>query len=493
MPTLKTISSEVNRRIMEMMVFPIIKALYYPDGTQIHKLVGTGFFLNSKGFFLSARHVFQGRDSVFDLEGAKSFAVYCVHSVHIKGKPVARYIDVSSIKTRKDTDIAAGYVEMNQFGKGDNSVTEKEMRNTAYFNHATTLDIQVGTEIWTVAYPLAVVNHSEEEGVHIYSKSDMYQGKITRHYPLRRDSSLLTWPCYETDMEIKRGASGGPVFISGSGGVAFAINCTGTDPHCVSHVSSLVPLVSHLSNPDNTAALNNWGNALNRSGKHGEALEKFKTAATLNPDYIEALNNCGISLFGLGKPKEAIEKFEKAVALNPDDTAALNNWGNALKYLGKHEEAIEKYEKVVALNPDHAEALYNWGNALFGLGKPKEAIEKFKKALALNPDHTGALNNCGSALFGLGKYEEAIEKFKKTLALNPDHPDALNNCGGALVGLGKYEEAIEKFEKVLALNPDNSAALNNLGISLKKLGRFEEAEQKFIKAKGNKFITKVST
>jgi len=237
----------VNRRFMEMIVFPIIKELYYPDGTKIHKLIGTGFFLNSKGFFLSARHVFQGRGSALDLEDAKSLAVYCVHSVHIKGKPVARYIDVASIKTRNDTDIAAGYVEMNQFGKGDNSITEEEMRNTAYFNCATTKDIPVGTGIWTVAYPLAVVNSLEDGGVHIYSKSDMYKGEITRHYSVQRDSCLLTWPCYETDMEIKGGASGGPVFISGSGGVVFAVNCTGTDPHCVSHVSSLAPLVFNLS------------------------------------------------------------------------------------------------------------------------------------------------------------------------------------------------------------------------------------------------------
>lgn len=240
-------TTEVNRRVMEMVVFPIIKALYYPDGTEIHKLIGTGFFLSSKGFFLSARHVFQGRGSALDLEDAKSLAVYCVHSVHIKRKPVARYIDVASIKTRKDTDIAGGYVETNQFGKGDNSITEEEMRNTAHFNYTTIKDIPVGTGIWTVAYPLAVVNSLEKGGIHIYSKSDMYKGKITKHYPEGRDRGLLSWPAYETDMEIKGGASGGPVFISGSGGVAFAVNCTGIDPHCVSYVSSFAPLVSNSS------------------------------------------------------------------------------------------------------------------------------------------------------------------------------------------------------------------------------------------------------
>lgn len=244
MPKLITITHQVSRPFMEMTVFPIIKALYYSDGTEIHKLVGTGFFFNSNGLFFSARHVFQGRESALDLEGAKGFAVYCVHSVHISRKMVVRYIDVTSIKTRNDTDIAAGFVEMNQFGKGDDSITEEELRNTAHFNYATTKEIPIGTRIWTVAYPLATVSRLEDGGVNVYSKSDMFSGKITKYYPERRDRGLLSWPCYETDMEIKSGASGGPVFISGSSGVVFTVNCTGTDPHSVSHVSSLVPLVS---------------------------------------------------------------------------------------------------------------------------------------------------------------------------------------------------------------------------------------------------------
>jgi hypothetical protein len=243
MSELITTTSNVARPIMEMIVFPIIKALYYSGGYEEHKIVGTGFFLDSNGFFLSARHVFEGNKSALDIEDAKGFAVYCVHSVHLSRRLVARHIDVTSIKTRRDTDIAAGFVEMNQFGKGDNSITDAELRNTAHFNYATNTDVPVGTGIWTVAYPLATVTRLENGGVNIYAQSDMYVGKITKHYPERRDW-LLDWPCYETDMEIKSGASGGPVCISGSSGFVFGVNCLGTEPHSVSHVSSLAPLVS---------------------------------------------------------------------------------------------------------------------------------------------------------------------------------------------------------------------------------------------------------
>lgn len=242
MTELTTGSTDVTRPAMEMIVFPIIKALFYADGREVHKIVGTGFFFDSSGLFMTARHVIEGRGSVLDLEGAAGLAVYCVHSVHITRKMVARHINVSSLKTHRETDIAAGRVEMNQFGRANESIVDRDLKLTAHFNHMTSTDIPVGTGVWTVAYPLSTIS-SQPGHVNIHVQSDAFAGKITKHYPNGRDRGLLTWPCYETDMEIKRGASGGPVFVSGSSGVVFAVNCTGFDPHVVSHVSSLVPLI----------------------------------------------------------------------------------------------------------------------------------------------------------------------------------------------------------------------------------------------------------
>jgi len=233
----------VDRPMMEMIVFPIIKALFYSDGSEMHKLIGTGFFLDDRRF-LSARHVFSGRGSASDLEGASGVAVYCVHTVNLQRKAVARYVDLGSVVTRNDTDIASGLVEMRQFGRGDPSVSEGDLRHTGYFSHAAVDPVPVGTRVYTIAYPLASVVEVKPGGVHIHAQSDAYEGRITNHYPSGRDRSFLPWPCYETDMEVKAGASGGPVIVSGSG-VVFAVNCAGTEPHTVSHVTSLSPLVNH--------------------------------------------------------------------------------------------------------------------------------------------------------------------------------------------------------------------------------------------------------
>ena len=243
MDKLVTLESDVTREVMEMFVFPILKVLYYEDGSEIHKLIGTGFFIDNEGLFLTARHVFEGRGSALDLEGSKGYAVYCVHAVNMERKMVIRHIDVCSIKLRNDTDIAAGHVENNQMFSSTTWISNKHLKQTGCLNLISIEDIPEGTKIWTVAYPKTTIDPKKDDVVNINFVSEAYEGVITKHHPEYRDKGLLSWPCYETDMEIKGGASGGPVFISGSKGTLFAVNCAGTSPHSFSHVTSVVPLV----------------------------------------------------------------------------------------------------------------------------------------------------------------------------------------------------------------------------------------------------------
>lgn len=242
-PDFVTVTSPFNRHIGEMLIFPIIKALYFDGGGEVHKLIGTGFFIGSRRF-VTARHVFQGRGSAVDLEGASGFAVYCMHAVDLNRRVVLRHIDMTSILTRGDTDIATGLVELNQFGRANPAIGESDLVKTGFFSRFTTEPVAVGTAIYTVAYPLTTVTVTAPGHIHIDARSDSFSGSVTRHYPSGRDSSLVSWPCYETDMEVRGGASGGPVMIAGSSGLVFAVNCTGTEPHSVSHVTSLQPLVA---------------------------------------------------------------------------------------------------------------------------------------------------------------------------------------------------------------------------------------------------------
>ncbi len=237
-----TITNPLNRDVAAMFVFPIIKVLFFDNGTEEQKVVGTGFFVDDRRF-LSAKHVFLGRGAALDSEGATRFAVYCAHAVNLERKLVARPIDLDSLRTRADTDIISGLVEARQFFVPDPSISDDELLHTGYLHRVSADPLPVGTAVYTVACPLVKSRFTSPGHLAIDARSDAYEGKVTAHYPEGRDRVMLPWPVYETSMPMLGGASGGPVFVVGSSGTVFAVNCAGFESLPVSHVTSVAPLV----------------------------------------------------------------------------------------------------------------------------------------------------------------------------------------------------------------------------------------------------------
>ena len=201
------------------------------------------------------------------------------------------------------------------------------------------------------------------------------------------------------------------------------------------------------------------------------AKDFFEKALEIAPNNYSAWNNFGYALKRLGKYGEAIEKFKGAIAINPNNEAAWNHFGLALLSLGNYERAIEKFKGAIVINPNNDSAWNNFGYALNRLGKYGEAIEKFKEAIAINPNNEATWKNFGDSLLSLGNYERAIEKYKEAIAINPNNDSAWHNFGYALNRLGKYGEAFKKYQNALAIDPNNDIARKNLGNILRKLGR----------------------
>ncbi len=134
-----------------------------------------------------------------------------------------------------------------------------------------------------------------------------------------------------------------------------------------------------------------------------EAIASYDKALEFKPDDHAAWNNRGIALDNLGRREDAIASYDKALKLKPDDHAAWNNRGLALVNLGRLEEAIASWDKALEIKPDKHEAWYNRGNALDNLGRLEEAIASYDKALQLKPDYHEAWNNRGVTLDKLGR------------------------------------------------------------------------------------------
>jgi hypothetical protein len=88
------------------------------------------------------------------------------------------------------------------------------------------------------------------------------------------------------------------------------------------------------------------------------------------PDY---LSNLGKALQRLGRHEEALKSFDKAAQLKPDDAESWKNIGNVLVDLGRPAEALLSFQHVLELDPRHWEAALRSASLLRDLGRFEEA------------------------------------------------------------------------------------------------------------------------
>jgi tetratricopeptide (TPR) repeat protein len=198
--------------------------------------------------------------------------------------------------------------------------------------------------------------------------------------------------------------------------------------------------------PQSADAHFNRGNALQRLGRHTEALASYDTALRLAPQDEQAMNNRGVVLRELGRTAEALASFDRALACRPDYPAALNNRGLALQELGGSEEALASFGRALTLRADYVEALRNRAALLAELDRPEEALACYERALALQPEDIVTLVNRGNALQALQRHAEALQSYARALALDPGDAQAHWNEALTRLALGDYRRGWAKYE-----------------------------------------------
>jgi tetratricopeptide (TPR) repeat protein len=201
---------------------------------------------------------------------------------------------------------------------------------------------------------------------------------------------------------------------------------------------------------------------LEAKGLLDEALSAFREALRLAPRNAYAHNGVGTVLANQGKLDEAIPSFQEAIRLKPNYPEAHNNLGAALKLQGRFAEAIKHLREAVRLQPDYANAHYNLGGALADQGKRDEAIATYREAIRLKPDFAYAHCRLGLVLAQQGKLDEAIACFKEAVRLQPEFAESHYYLGIALNNQGKWAEAIAAYQEAIRLKPDHALARNNL-------------------------------
>jgi tetratricopeptide (TPR) repeat protein len=172
------------------------------------------------------------------------------------------------------------------------------------------------------------------------------------------------------------------------------------------------------------------------------ALEHLSAALRVEPEQPAALNTYGVALESAGKLDDAAAQFRHVLRIRPGDTAALYNLAGTLAAQGHLEEAVSNYRQVVAVAPGDEAA--------------RERLIQL-------------LRESGERAASEGRLPAAIEGYRELVALAPRDPDLHSNYGILLARSGDIAGAIGEFEAALRLNPAHASARRNLEVARRKV------------------------
>ncbi len=172
------------------------------------------------------------------------------------------------------------------------------------------------------------------------------------------------------------------------------------------------------------------------------ALQHLRAALAVEPDQPAALNTFGAALELSGRPEEAAAQFRRVLAILPEDASARYNLAGVLADQGRLEEAAGELRSVVEGNPADRAAR-------------ERLIEILKES--------------GGRAAEQGRIPEALASFRELVALDSGDAELHNNFGVALARSGDTTAAIGQFETALKLKPALEAARRNLEIARRKV------------------------
>lgn len=173
------------------------------------RLVGTGFYIARYGLFLTARHVL---DELANEEEGTLSVGFILHPADADKVHLRRIVRATLMKP---FDIAIG--EANNYSD--------RFPNDPLRNRRAILTTEVptdGSPLTTYAYPENEILDFTDDQTIPTVRSDYYKGELLRHVRVS-EHPFIPYPHYETSLEIRSGASGGPVF--NDRGRVVGLNC----------------------------------------------------------------------------------------------------------------------------------------------------------------------------------------------------------------------------------------------------------------------------
>jgi tetratricopeptide (TPR) repeat protein len=142
--------------------------------------------------------------------------------------------------------------------------------------------------------------------------------------------------------------------------------------------------------PNNPGYYLNWGIALVREKKNGEACDVLHKVAVMVPNSAQVHVTYAGALAGADSLAACQREYEKALEIEPQNVGALRGLGYVHLVRKAYSQAVPVLKKATEVDPNNADGWYLYGQALTAQNQLTAAVDALKKALAINPNHAGA-------------------------------------------------------------------------------------------------------
>jgi len=197
-------------------------------------IIGTGFYITRYGLFLTAKHVL---DDLLIEDRTKIGKAFICHRV---SKSEVHLRNILSVNLLDPVDLAIGQANTYENIYPNNPLTNMRCELSKHVP-------SVGEELVTYAYPENKVLDFTDKNNNPEVRCNYYDGKFLQKLGVN-ERPYIPYPHYETTIQVKSGASGGPVFNRGK---VIGVNCRGWDfgdnINPDDQLSSIVPIQEVLS------------------------------------------------------------------------------------------------------------------------------------------------------------------------------------------------------------------------------------------------------
>ena len=209
-------------------IVPIMKEV----GEKRLSIIGTGFYITRYGLLVTAKHVLEDLMADDGISLVRSYVCHLAPENAINLRPIRK----AHLLIQADIGIAQADNYLDAFPANPLQ------------NLRATLSTQLpaeGSLLTTYAYPENKVLDFNHEGQVPVIAGDYFQGGFLR-FVQNPEHPFLRFPYFETTVEIRSGASGGPVFDSK--GRVVGVNCRGWDFRGGEHEKNPLSYIVPISN-----------------------------------------------------------------------------------------------------------------------------------------------------------------------------------------------------------------------------------------------------